>query len=458
MKVITADETGLLKLVDVTKNNYTSHGTQSRSLSVINTCWLRINHSFAILRSNGCVEEWKVRSKGLLCTRKIQTDIINGMGIIAMNEHTVICYSSTGAVLTVDLSSSDSKEWNELTVKGPIDCVTYNSIQKTIACGGNDNDLKVLDATTGAKVWAAKNVPHDSVRLAVPVWVSSIAFLPTAGDVCGPDSLSDGNLIATGTAYKHMRLYDIRTRRQPVASYEIGDFRVTRILPTSVWDATACSGSGSAAVHIADASGGLQSRDLRTGKTLTLYAGSAGSIRDMACNPAGDRLATVSLDRYLRVYQPGKKKLLHEAYLKNRLNACLIIEDGENNRKEDIYEGTEESDDRLETYMDSDDEAGSSEDGSDDDNECSESEEVELEEIDSSPEDYEGEQDEDSAGDDSEDSSEEEDDEGEDEEGDDDDSEGDSDSAPEVTPARSMDNKKSASSKTSQPPKKRKLR
>ncbi len=56
----------------------------------------------------------------------------------------------------------------------------------------------------------AKNVPQDKLRLRVPVWITCLSFL-------GAD-----NKVVTGTAYKHMRVYDTKADRRPIMSIDIG--------------------------------------------------------------------------------------------------------------------------------------------------------------------------------------------------------------------------------------------
>ena len=135
--------------------------------------------------------------------------------------------------------------------------------------------LQVWDTNTKQLVWKAKNVPHDEVRLEVPVWISGIAFMPTgSGDSGGGTSPKDcaGNIIATGTGHKHIRMYDTRMQRQPCQSWGMGDFRVTNVVP---------SYQNEQHLYVADCAGGLLMYDLRNGRRIRTLNGFDGSIRDV---------------------------------------------------------------------------------------------------------------------------------------------------------------------------------
>ena len=56
----------------------------------------------------------------------------------------------------------------------------------------------------------AKNVSQDKLRVRVPIWITCLSFLAT------------DNKVVTGTAYKHMRIYDTKADRRPIMSIDIG--------------------------------------------------------------------------------------------------------------------------------------------------------------------------------------------------------------------------------------------
>jgi len=104
-------------------------------------------------------------------------------------------------------------------VSGPVDAmaVCHEGTAPTLAMGGKENDLQIYDVAQGmASVFKAKNVPRDNLDLRVPIWITAMHFLsPTT--------------LVTGTAYKQIRLYDIRAKQRPVSSMELGDYRVSAL-------------------------------------------------------------------------------------------------------------------------------------------------------------------------------------------------------------------------------------
>lgn len=72
---------------------------------------------------------------------------------------------------------------------------------------------KRTDALLPAEIWRAKNVANDSLSLRVPVHNTSLAFLD-AGAQEGPNH----HLLA-GTHMGHVRRYDTRVARKPVADW-----------------------------------------------------------------------------------------------------------------------------------------------------------------------------------------------------------------------------------------------
>ncbi|CAM9370017.1 unnamed protein product [Phaeothamnion confervicola] len=180
-----------------------------------------------------------------------------------------------------------------------------------LAVGGRENDVKVYDLTTRQCVWRAKNLPHDSLDLAPPVWMTVVQPLASAGD----GSL---NRLVTCTAYGHLRIYDTRAGRRPAHSVDAAQHRIT---------AMALSADASEAI-VGDAAGELLSLDLRTLRRRRRYAGPAGSIRSISVHPTLPVFACAGLDRMLRVYDIESGVPRGQAYLKQRLTHVLVTDEG----------------------------------------------------------------------------------------------------------------------------------
>ena len=87
-----------------------------------------------------------------------------------------------------------------------ISCMRANPLAPTqIAFGSKDTTMQIWnleDSGSLTQLWQAKNVPMDSLDLAIPIWDTDVAWLD------GPTSL------ATCTAYCDVREYDFRKGRK----------------------------------------------------------------------------------------------------------------------------------------------------------------------------------------------------------------------------------------------------
>ena len=306
--------------------------------------------------------------------------------IYNQNKHIFTSYSDSGEVYIWDINDTDNsvlQELNTFTVKGPIEAAAACS--DSIVFGGKENDLSLYAIEVGQCIWQAKNVLNDNLNLRVPIWHTSVDFLQSTTD----STSTGGALIASGTGYKHIRLYDIKnTDTRPIYSYELNtDYRITSIHSNhSIQEYT---------IYVGDTSGGLSLYDLRIGKRLCTLKGSVGSIRDIQLSPSpysgkghnseGGYIASVGLDRVLYIYNTYTHKLMEKHYMKNRLNCCCFI--GQFNS---THSSTRRNS-RPNTTSDSDDEDDEGDDGEYNSDEEEEGYEDEVEDYD----DDEGEQEED---------------------------------------------------------------
>ncbi|KAL7454729.1 hypothetical protein ACHAWC_006340 [Mediolabrus comicus] len=284
-----------------------------------------------------------------------------------------------------------------------------------LAVGGRERGVRLLDLESGKLVWKAKNLPPDpQTLLQQPQWTTAIQEIHHGS--------SDGvtNLLATGTAYKQVQIYDIRTSsttRRPVLYTPEGNLFEHRI--TSL-----CQLHDNHTLAIGDSIGDCHLIDMRkmhSGKQysarkqhakeeigLGRLVGPGGSIRTLVRHPSLPYLACVGLDRKLWTWDVSKRKMMDCVYLKQRLNCALFCGDdswnGADNNDNDIdgeengdnYDGEvdyiqdeewnnkrereleKDHQDEVEDYIDSDDDndgdaqdsgetASDSEDGDDDD-------------------------------------------------------------------------------------------
>ena len=347
---IVGDETGLVKVVDIVGKSYLSHGEQTRQNSVEGLCWTGGGPAageFASVHKTGAVATWRAtlgagsEHELTMVGPSTDTNVAEPLGLIPIQKDapssssSLLCvYGAQGAVSLISVvaeSSSTSqglKVVSSFDVKGPLSaCETC--LGGGFACGGRDNDVKLYDASTKQAVWEGKNVPHDSLRMRVPIWITAVGFMRP-----GQDSVSGAHIV-TGTGYKHVRIYDTLSSRQPVMSIDVGDFRVTAILPRA---------GSEHAVLVADTSGSILLWDVRSSRRLATLNGCAGSVRSMKSNASGSAVAVVGLDRFLRRFDTTTNRLSSSVYLKNRLNCCLFVDDstGAASRKRTRTEGSDD--------------------------------------------------------------------------------------------------------------------
>lgn len=173
-----------------------------------------------------------------------------------------------------------------------------------LALGGREADLQLWDVEQGTVAWKAKNVAHDELELRVPVWITAVDFLAEGG----------GHEMVTGTGHKHLRFYDARAGRQPVASADFGDYRVNAL----------CAIGTGREVAAADTIGTVKVLDARTLKVRRNLTGPVGSVRCLASHRSEPVVAAVGLDRRLHIFDVRNGDSIAAVYLKQRMNTVLL--------------------------------------------------------------------------------------------------------------------------------------
>ena len=240
------------------------------------------------------------------------------------------------------------------------------------AIGGRERDIRLIDLETCQPLWKAKNLPPDpQTLLQQPIWPSAMVFVQD-------DANSSSNLLAVGTGFGQVRLYDVRS--QPAASIIRRPIRYTpeasKFLEHRI---TAICQTNTHQVVVGDTTGDLHALDLRYNlngqhgnkqidgnSSLGRYAGPAGSIRQMVKHPTLPIMAVVGCDRMLRTYNTQTQKIVDCVYLKQRLNCVLACPEGQTEGfDEDEVVGADaggttagdiDQDDLVEDYVNSSDE------------------------------------------------------------------------------------------------------
>ena len=195
-----------------------------------------------------------------------------------------------------------------------------------VALGGREKDLVLWDVASASTCFKARNVPHDNLDLAVPVWVTGLQFVP-----------SSDKQVAMCTGYfesrlrGEVRLYDVKSGQRRPTHRAIAPMMgggPTAAAATGCEEAmrSLCVTPDARYVIVGSVGGQMARLDMRMNlKRLSGYKGCAGAVRQIACHPTLPLVACVSLDRHARVYDlEGKGEAVQKVYLKQRLSALLL--------------------------------------------------------------------------------------------------------------------------------------
>lgn len=364
MRIITADETGLVKVVRLESGEClaVSQGEQARANAARTICFdhaVPVGHHqpsglFArihVARSAGAVETWDASqseregNNGNACALSpYGTAVSCSAAPVALASLPPASASSSepSRVLTCNgegevqiLSTAPESISNEITqltafsIRGPISAAIAlgtgggggGAAGSALAAGGKENDLKFWDLGTGQCTWKAKNAPHDFLDMRQPVWITSLCPLeaPEGTGGGGGGGGTSRQQIVAGTAHRQVRLYDARAQKRPTHSVDADEHGIT---------AMAVAPDGREVV-VADTAGLVRVLDLRKMKWGRRFEGPAGSVRGLAFHPTLPVLACVGLDRMARVYDYRSREQKFQVYLKQRLNAVLFDGEGE---------------------------------------------------------------------------------------------------------------------------------
>lgn len=375
---------------------------QKRDRGIIDMVWMdegddsadTITSTFSVLRRNGSVDIWssnleKTNSYGQYSlVHSTPTNIFGtndtprplGLGFFGQ-QNRLVAADMLGNIVVLDGKKKNKcdivETYNSYTTSKGSSTISYtpgkqenvqlattigfDMTRGRVAVGGREREVCLTDIATGKLVFKTKNMPPDpQTLLQQPVWPTAIQFLN-----------KDANLMAVGTAYKQVRLYDVRdcskTRRPTMLTPEgLFEYRCTSLCQIDEHE-----------LAVGDASGDILTVDIRrlgrnakgaANRDLPRYAGPAGSVRQIKKHPTLPRMVSVGLDRMLRVYDTNTRKQLDCVYLKQRLNSVLIHRNDNmklsddasliNDNDDEDYDVDDvdiDQDDVVKDYIDSDD-------------------------------------------------------------------------------------------------------
>ena len=408
--VVTSEKDGILRI------NPIEHA--SRRHGVVALAWNKpgLDDRFSSLHMDGVVELWerncnenttkrpsfgKYRHAGTIANVFGSADALSrpmGLSRLSRNGKNLLCacnHAGKVVLLSPDSDEQHLSSFDAFPLKTPTTgennksvCPRFSAMAideptGRIAMGGKERETTLFDLETSKQVWKAKNLPPDVQTLLQPqVWPTAILFLQQHQQ----PEISGQNIIAVGTAYAQVRLYDVRIgdasastqqRRRPIQTTPAGflEHRVTSLCQIN--------GSNSNEIVVGDAAGFLHTIDLRRLPTIERvktpiakqeqvgthgrFVGPTGSVRQIVHDTRNNKMAVAGLDRMLRIYDThkNKRKELICFYLKQRLN-CVLVGQEEDNHFESVddpqnlherYNDEQDIDqeDVVDDYFDSDD-------------------------------------------------------------------------------------------------------
>eukprot|EP00873_Tetraselmis_striata_P001379 jgi/Tetstr1/421643/TSEL_012583.t1 len=200
--------------------------------------------------------------------------------------------------------SNPASEWDELTswslAQSACDCMAMHATAEQIAVGGQGAEMAVYDVVAQKQVFQAKGAKKDFLGLQDKPWVSALAWLPGG----------DNRKVIVGTGSSKIRLYDLASdMRRPVMETSFkGQTKVTSVVANPAGVVWAANGAGC-----------VQLWDITANRMMDALKGTAGSVRSLSLHPEEPLIASVGLDRWLRIHHTGTKKQLAKIYLKQQL-------------------------------------------------------------------------------------------------------------------------------------------
>jgi WD40 repeat protein len=177
--------------------------------------------------------------------------------------------------------------------------------QKRCAVGGREQLLRMWDLETSQCAWKARNLANDWLDLKIPEWIRCIRHRP-----------QHPSHLFTATAHHKLRMYDINAGRRPVLDFCPSEraLLTLSITPNPNY------------VIAGDSTGAMLLLDVRNGQQLGSYRGSGGALRDIVHHPDPSMpvVASVGLDRFLKIHHSITRRLIKRIYLKQKMNCILF--------------------------------------------------------------------------------------------------------------------------------------
>jgi WD40 repeat protein len=228
-----------------------------------------------------------------------------GLGAILSDKRRIVSASGDGVVC---ISQLDAGDVSQHMFKVGADMWAFDlspTEHKRCAVGGREQLLRMWDLETSQCAWKARNLTNDWLDLKIPEWIRCIRHRP-----------QHPSHIFTATAHHKLRLYDINAGRRPVLDFCPSERALLTLSVTP----------NPNYVIAGDSTGTMMLLDVRNGQQLGSYRGSGGALRDIVHHPDPSMpvVASVGLDRFLKIHHSITRRLIKRIYLKQKMNCILF--------------------------------------------------------------------------------------------------------------------------------------
>lgn len=312
MACVTGDETGLVKIWDISRHRGAtvtfSYGEQSRARGIASMCWVSAATDQVLLSMrDGTVSLLDLKDRLMLSAVKKDTVAANASAMSVVGGKLVIVDAQSR--IHIGNWEEGSAPFFTFGIEGSAEAVHVQRRYGLVAVGGKDNDLKIYDVRSGERtepVFAAKNVQDHILGVPYPVHIAGACIV-------------NPYVSCVATAFHQVRFYDRRVGGRPVQEFEINREVERRPTMLAQWNCNKfLLGEASGDVHLYDTRRGFTSR--------AKLRGGVGSVRHMVKHPGGHQiLGVVGLDRKARLYHVPTGKMIMSMYIKQR-GTCLLLD------------------------------------------------------------------------------------------------------------------------------------
>ncbi|KAF7458636.1 WD repeat-containing protein 74 [Cryptosporidium felis] len=117
----------------------------------------------------------------------------------------------------IDITATDAYSiYSDLIMKvisipcNNLKCIAYNRSKNSIAFGGYESDVRLLNINTYNVYWSSRNIQFNGLKHRIPVDVTKVLFLR-----------ENPEILLCGTGNGELRLYAPRLQKRPIINYEI---------------------------------------------------------------------------------------------------------------------------------------------------------------------------------------------------------------------------------------------